>query len=486
MLYKLRALIILLISSSTVYSQMVWMQPEKSLIIVTNDLYQVSQVYDISLKHNLCILDKPNSKSMKNRFLDASSVKHIGDKLFVKMFPQSFSETFRQLDALPRICDYPLETSDVQVNFNVLWQFFDEYYPSFKERFPQTENHWQNVYGEYAKQINTNTSNYQLYKVMADMLSILNDGHVELYPYSDDIDYVSPTQNERSDKTSFMRSFQRSYEIDEKDIGETNRALSEALAKNFFTIDNLYLSDVRRSEIQTESDENTPPQSVYTWGVFKQQPKTAYIRILQELYYAGDDPLKEQYFKAELTIDKIIDYLRKRKINRLVLDLRYNVGGIDAVNHYLVRHLLDKKRAIKQQISHYQGKWTRPKTFYLKPFKKSIRSKDNLFPIIVLTSMFTSSSGEDLTLELKSLPMVTQWGYKTNGIFADTHTRVLPNGWVYQLPFNKNLSGDGTFYEFIGIPPEVPINPSINYLNKEFINQDKDFILDAILTNNTF
>ena len=77
MLYKFTMLTALLISPFTAYSQMIWAQPEKALVIVTNDVYRVSQVYNISLKHKKCILDKPNSKSMVNRFIDSASVKPV-------------------------------------------------------------------------------------------------------------------------------------------------------------------------------------------------------------------------------------------------------------------------------------------------------------------------------------------------------------------------------------------------------------------------
>ena len=257
--------------------------------------------------------------------------------------------------------------------------------------------------------------------------------------------------------------------------------LFQSLNLNFSIIDTYYLSDVEQSEMVTESDENVPPQAVYTWGVFQQQPQTGYIRILQELYYAGDDYLPVQYQKAEKTIDQIISYFKEKNINKLVIDVRYNVGGHDAVNHYLIRHLLDKNRVVKQQVSHYQDQWTAPKKYELTPFENSIRKESNLFPVVVLTSSFTSSSGEDLTLELKALPRVTHIGYKTDGIFADTHTRVLPNGWVYQLPFNQNLAHDGRFYESVGIPPDIEINPDKNYLNRCFIKNNKDIVLDLIL-----
>ncbi len=80
-----------------------------------------------------------------------------------------------------------------------------------------------------------------------------------------------------------------------------------------------------------------------------------------------------------------------------------------------------------------------------------------------------------------SLDNVSHWGYKSDGIFADTHTRVLPNGWIYQCPFNKNLSHDGNYYESIGIPPDYEFESNYNYLLKQYLDSEKDIILDAIM-----
>lgn len=109
-----------------------------------------------------------------------------------------------------------------------------------------------------------------------------------------------------------------------------------------------------------------------------------------------------------------------------------------------------------------------------------MRTKKNLFPIVVLTSNQTVSAGEDLTLELRALDNVTQIGYRTNGVFASTHTRMLPNGWVFQLPFDRNMSHDGKYFEGIGIPPDIEFMPADNYLMKKYNENQIDLFLDRI------
>lgn len=86
--------IIALVIFSSVSNAAIWLQQDKALILVADNKYRVSSVYDVSFKHSLCMLDKPNSQSMKNRLVDSASLKQQGNLLYVKKFSQSFKETF--------------------------------------------------------------------------------------------------------------------------------------------------------------------------------------------------------------------------------------------------------------------------------------------------------------------------------------------------------------------------------------------------------
>ena len=214
-------LVLVALTCNQAIAQHVWFQPEKALILVTDDDYYVSEVYNISQKHDICIFDNPNTQSMKNRFIDAAE-RHLNDStLYVKRFAQSFPETFKHLNALPTACETPINTSDPHTNFDVLWKFFDEYYPSFGERFGQTDLSWDKLYNQYGSEVTSETKPKQLFQKMSAILANLYDGHVDLYPPADDFVFESDISNDREDKTAFIRSLQKSYGISPEDIGKT-------------------------------------------------------------------------------------------------------------------------------------------------------------------------------------------------------------------------------------------------------------------------
>ena len=65
----------------------------------------------------------------------------------------------------------------VQGNVEALWQILDEHYCFFEQKGID----WKEVRQRYLKQINGNMTERQQFEVMANMLSELKDGHVNLF-----------------------------------------------------------------------------------------------------------------------------------------------------------------------------------------------------------------------------------------------------------------------------------------------------------------
>ena len=167
-------------------------------------------------------------------------------------------------------------------------------------------------------------------------------------------------------------------------------------------------------------------------------------------------------------------FYKQQEVKALIIDLRYNLGGDNAINNYLLQYLINKKTTVLKQQSYLNGIAQPLTEFSVSPRKESIRSKDNLFPIYVLSSSYTVSSGENLVMALMALTNTKSIGYTTKGIFSDTHTRTLPNGWIFQLPFNKIFAFNNISYEKVGIPADIPVNPANNYLMKCYMDTGTD------------
>jgi C-terminal processing protease CtpA/Prc len=463
-----------------------WFQPEKAILFeisITNTKPLVTKVFNISQSAQLCIQDKGNTKSMRDRFIEAYSVDLKHGRVEYRVCKDSFPETLIQLEELPKACLEPLQSDDPKINFDALWHFYNEYYPSFEERLSEKGLTWDAIYGQFAPKVNSNTKSTDLYQVLSEMLAILRDGHTALYAPDENHDFEDDFYNLREDKKTLLQAFQNSWAISPEDRMGTVKQLGVSLIQNFNIIDKYYLEEAHHGPERSLSDDWFTPQSVYSWGVLKNRPEIGYVRILQELNFEGEQSFQEQFEQANKTIRDMMHFFRHKKIAGLVVDLRLNYGGKDAINNSFTRYLLDKKRLVQQVKQHYYGARKKTISHYLSPNLESIRPRSNQFPIYILTSQLTSSAGEILTLQLKALDKTTQIGYKTDGIFADTHTRTLPNGWIYQLPFNKNMSHDGQFYEGKGIPPEILFDESHYYLLRKYMENNQDLILDAILDN---
>ena len=70
-------------------------------------------------------------------------------------------------------------------NFEALWTMIDEHYCFLDYKKQAIGLDWDEVYSRYHARISKNMSSMQLFEVLAEMLSELRDGHVNLYAAHD-------------------------------------------------------------------------------------------------------------------------------------------------------------------------------------------------------------------------------------------------------------------------------------------------------------
>ncbi len=149
---------------------------------------------------------------------------------------------------------------------------------------------------------------------------------------------------------------------------------------------------------------------------------------------------------------------RVGRLQGLIIDLRVNGGGSDAMGLHIASRLTDTpyiaytKRARNDPTnpSHH----TRPEQTPVLPSK----SPHYTGPLAILTGGSTVSAGETFTQALLSRPGTTiRIGQPTQGVFSDTLTRKLPNGMAAWLPNEEFLTDTGRTFDGTGIPPEVRV-----------------------------
>jgi C-terminal processing protease CtpA/Prc len=78
--------------------------------------------------------------------------------------------------------------------------------------------------------------------------------------------------------------------------------------------------------------------------------------------------------------------------------------------------------------------------------------------VVELIGPLTISAGETFTQALVGrTPHVTRIGEDTQGVFSDVLVKRLPNGWRFGLPNEVFRTREGTTYDGMGIPPDIPI-----------------------------
>lgn len=310
------------------------------------------------------------------------------------------------------------DISNTPINsFEIFWSDFDKFYPSFRIK----HINWDSVYSINRSRVTDKTSGIELFNILSEMIKPFKDGHVSLVSnFGRCNSYTIPPEY-----CSNMRIYPQNYL---SSFAVNNSNISYWSVKNY----------------------NIGYISINTFNV---KSKT--------LVYTDD---------SFIVIDEILKKFKDK--DGIIIDLRWNSGGLPANVETIVNRFTDIKRLyIKLRSKNGPGKndfsdWT---DYYIEP--KGIEQFLN--PVVVLTSKSTGSAAEWFTLAMMTLPNTTVVGDTTAGCFSPKIERELPNGWSFTLSSKIAVSADMVQYEGFGIPPDFTV------LNtKSNINNKRDAILE--------
>ena len=282
-------------------------------------------------------------------------------------------------------------------NFEALWRAIDEHYCFFDYKKEQYGLDWDEVHQRYAKQIDGQMTDTQLFEVLGNMLGELRDGHVNMYSSWDVARYWSWHEDYPSN-------------------------VSDTLLSKYLGTDYRIASGMRYRIL----DDNT-----------------AYIRLASFENSMGEGNL-----------DDIMLYLAP--CNALIIDIRDNGGGLITSAEQLAARFTNEQLTVGY-MQHKTGRghsdFSKMEKQILKP-SKGIRWQKR---VAVLTNRAVYSAANEFVKYMKCCPNVVVVGDRTGGGAGMPFSSELPIGWSVRFSACPMYDRNKQSTEF-GIEPDHNIS----------------------------
>ncbi|MBQ9177657.1 MAG: S41 family peptidase [Prevotella sp.] len=284
-------------------------------------------------------------------------------------------------------------------NFEALWHIMDEHYCFFEEKQAAYGVDWNEVHDRYSKQINGNMSQSQLFEVMANMLSELRDGHVNLYSTFD-----------MARNWSWQENYAKNF--------------SDSLERRYLGTDYRIAGSLKYRRL----DDNT-----------------GYIRCSTFSSGFGNGNL-----------DQIMMYLAP--CNALIIDVRNNGGGLLTEAEKLAERFTNEKRLVGY-MKHKTGKghsdFSDFEEQHISP-ADGVRWQKQVY---ILTNRSVFSAANEFVKYMRQMDNVVVVGDKTGGGGGMPLTNELPNGWGVRFSACPMFDVDKNSTEG-GIEPDIRVSLS--------------------------
>lgn len=342
----------------------------------------------------------------------------------------AFSIQLVRRESLPTFClpENLLTTATPTETFEYVWHIFNDYYAFFNERNVD----WGSLYAELQPYVNDDLSNDELIEVLEALLEPLDDGHVQLNTGDDTYSF----DEYRGANRVIVDSFEEQNEFD--DIQE----YANAVSSKYIEIRSSYL------DTDTEKSAGGEDEDAVIWGTIGD--KVGYLRVARMEELANNEDSVEANLAA---INDIMENVLSdlQSTNALIIDVRTNGGGEDAISLAIASYFTDQQRlAVSKYARSYKGD-TVPVVAYLESTSETTYTN----PITVIFSPDTASAAEIFIMAMSAIPYVTLVGENSNGIHSDILSKSLPNGWEIGLSNEVYIDHLGVNHEVTGVPPEV-------------------------------
>ncbi|MDO4819227.1 MAG: S41 family peptidase [Prevotella sp.] len=285
-------------------------------------------------------------------------------------------------------------------NFEALWTIIDEHYCFLDYKAQEYGLDWNAVHEKYKERADTVKTVFEQFRVFADMLAELRDGHVNL---TSDFDNARYWDWHEKFSANFSDSLHRIY------MG-TDYGIAGGLKYRHFINDTDTIGYIYIGSFNTSFSENNLTYVLY---------------LLQDC-------------------------------KGLILDLRNNGGGLLTLSERLASRFTEKK-ILTGYMRHKRGRghsdFSDFEPQYVEPFDGLRWTK----PVVVLTNRSVFSAANDCVNRLRCCENVTVVGDRTGGGGGLPFSSELPNGWAVRFsacPFYDVNKKDIEF----GIEPDYKVD----------------------------
>ncbi|MFE4396692.1 MULTISPECIES: S41 family peptidase [Streptomycetaceae] len=323
------------------------------------------------------------------------------------------TKSLTRLDALPPLCARPAPNDPLAV-FDRFWEDFEENYPFFAAKGID----WHAVRDEKRPTITPATTADRLQDVFTDMLGPLGDAHTGLARVVDG-HAKEVFGGQRPDSTV-----------------QTPELTARAL--------------------QASAAQLTGPEQQFAGGrlgVGRLPDGLGYLRVSSFDGYTDGD-FRSQVDELDRALDAVL--AGPDRPTGLVVDVRLNGGGSDALGLHIAARLTDRPYVAYRKVARNDPadptKFTRPEPITVRP------SAGGHFtgPVAVLTSSISTSAAETFTQAMTGRsPQVLRVGENTQGVFSDIMIKSISPDFMAVLPNEKYLTRNGGTFDGPGIPPDV-------------------------------
>jgi len=363
-----------------------------------------------------------------------------------------------RLKALPTLCQQKLIPSiyDQNNKFSVI-QMFDILWFTYAEHFAFNDKvnwDWSVNYPIWRKKISAQSSEELLAEVFKELLEELGDAHsyVETQEGRPIAGHNIKWENFRKNNILVPFKKQNKFSSPYEFHMDLNKRHADIITSYF-------IKDVKAQRLSGSF-------------LFGQLPNAlSYVSIDDMSGFTEEDTLSADLIAVDKAMNNILPMLNKSE--GLIIDIRWNAGGLDAVSNRILSYLIDKPLYVGSKSAKLKKGFSQPRNIVIQPAKV----KQYKGPIVVLTSGLTMSAGEVFLIGLAARENVTIIGEASNGGFSDSLPKQLPNGWTFALSNERYLDFENKSHEYNGYPVVQPYK----YFNTRALKEKKDHALEAAM-----